>query len=78
MAGLFSGEAMDSDGSLANFFLKGDCPLVAFPLRYEVSWLELTFNIVMVVASVNSGANLSVRSYHRIASGRICRGCETV
>ena len=77
MSGFLLGEDMDSGESLAIVFLTGDRSLVAFPLRYEVSWFELTFNMVMAVASGHSGANLSVRSYHRMASGKICRGCDT-
>ncbi len=47
------------------FFLIDFPPFIFFPLRCWDSWVD---------TGINSGENFSVRSYHRIAIGKICVG----
>jgi hypothetical protein len=53
---------------LTVFFLNVVRPLVVFPIRCWISWFDV---------DINSGANFSVRSYHRMAMGKIWGGWET-
>jgi len=67
--GVFEIKGVDFLGGFIVFFFIDFPPLVIFPLRCWDSWVNV---------GINSGGNLSIRSYHRIAIGKICGGWEIV